>query len=368
VIRILGAKSPGELRIAVMNGDELEAYTIWRPGAPDGFGDIHAGRVTARVPAMAGAFVALDGATGFLPDTEGAAALSDGDAVLVRVSRAAQGDKGPRLARVVPDAGKDVPAIGLVRRGPSPLHRLAAYFATAEIYLDDPAVVARLRGEDFFGRIRLVQGAFDDALESDIDALAAPWATLPGGIKAGFFPTPALTAIDMDGAATTGNAAQKSAAQFAANRAALPGLARQIRLRNLSGAILVDFAGIAIKRRSSLSADFSSALAADPARPRLLGFTALGLAEIVRPRTTPPLHELLAGPHAAGLLALREMARIAGGNAAASVALRAAPRVVTALQADSAALQDFADIGGRPPALRSDPTLPMCGWVIENAS
>ena len=77
------------------------------------------------------------------------------------------------------------------------------------------------------------------------------------------------------------------------NRALLPALARQIRLRNLSGAILVDLAGLPARRRAALGPALAEALADDPARPRLLGFTALGLAEIVRPRVHPPLHELL---------------------------------------------------------------------------
>ena len=100
----------------------------------------------------------------------------------------------------------------------------------------------------------------------------------------------------------------KMAAHLAVNRAVLPALARQIRLRNLSGAILVDFAGLPARRRAALAPALHAALAEDPLRPRLLGFTALGLAEIVRPRVHPPLHELLAGPHAAGLAALRRIA------------------------------------------------------------
>ena len=45
----------------------------------------------------------------------------------------------------------------------------------------------------------------------------------------------------------------------------------------------------------------TAALAGDPLRPRFLGFTALGLAEIARPRVRAPLHEMLSGPLAAGL-------------------------------------------------------------------
>ncbi len=72
----------------------------------------------------------------------------------------------------------------------------------------------------------------------------------------------------------------------------------------------------------------------DPLRPRFLGFTALGLAEIVRPRVHPPLHELLAGPHAAGLSALRHAMREDASRPDRAPALRAAPAVVAALQAD----------------------------------
>jgi len=74
-------------------------FALWRPGTPDGVGDVHRGRVIASVPAMAGAFVALDDAEGFLPDSAGARGLTAGTVLTVRVSRAAQGSKGPRWRR-----------------------------------------------------------------------------------------------------------------------------------------------------------------------------------------------------------------------------------------------------------------------------
>src|SRR5689334_10521568 len=77
-LRVLAASSPGEIRVAVTRDDRLLEYAIWRPGAPDGVGDLHRGRIAARAPAMAGAFVTLDGADGFLPDTEGAADATEG--------------------------------------------------------------------------------------------------------------------------------------------------------------------------------------------------------------------------------------------------------------------------------------------------
>jgi hypothetical protein len=177
-------------------------------------------------------------------------------------------------------------------------------------------------------------------------------------VQASFHPTPALTAIDLDSGGAAG-------ALPALNRTALPALARQIRLRNLSGAILVDFAGLSTKRRAALGPDLAAALAVDPLRPRLLGFTALGLAEIVRPRVHPPLHEVRAGPLACGLGALRRLARDAAARPASAPALRAAPAVVAALHEDGAALADLARRTGRPLILCSDPTLGAQGCVIE---
>ena len=45
--RILAWCSPGEVRVAALDGDALLDAAIWRPGAPDGVGDLHRGRVDA---------------------------------------------------------------------------------------------------------------------------------------------------------------------------------------------------------------------------------------------------------------------------------------------------------------------------------
>lgn len=365
--RILAACSPGEVRIAVRRDDALLDYAIWRPGAPDGVGDLHRGRILARVPAMAGAFVALDGAEGFLPDSDGAAGATEGTLLGVRVSRAAQGGKGPRLTARLSGEEQEAASEGpvrLIRRGPGPLLELAALHAGAPVLADDPALVARLRPA-LGARVGAVARAFDDATESDIAALAAPEVTLANGVRLSIHPTPALVAIDMDAGAATAARRSKAAAQEAANRAALPALARQIRLRNLCGAIVVDLAGMAARRRAALGPALAAALAEDPLKPRLLGFTALGFAEILRPRLHPPLAEQLAGPHAAGLAGLRAFAARARANPATGLRLRAAPAIVAALEADALAREDVRRMTGRPLALRSDPALPALTWLIE---
>ena len=353
--RLLAACSPGEIRCALLEADVLIDYALWRPGAPDGVGDVYRGTVTARAPAMSGSFVALDGSNGFLPDSEAPTRVTVGKRLLVRVTRAPQGGKGPRLtARLSESYPQDT---GLLVRGPGALLELAARHPAAAVLVDDSAVAAGLRptlGE----RLRVVPRAFDATLEAEIAGFAESEVELPGGARLAIHPTPALVAIDVDsGTATTSHEAL--------NRQLIPALARQIRLRDLSGAILVDFAGLSARRRAALAPALAEALAADPLRPRLLGFTALGLAEIVRPRVHPPLHELLAGPHAAGLAALRVLAAACATPPHRLPALRATPTVVAALQADVEALADLARRAGRPLIMRADPGLPANAWVSE---
>lgn len=367
--RILVACSPGEMRVAAMQDDIPIDYALWRPGRSDGMGDLYRGRVVARVPAMSGAFVALPGIEGFLPDSEGGDAVSDGMAVAVRITRSAQGGKGPRLTARVADADRTLAGAGpptLLARGPGAVERLAALHPSAPILVDDPGVVAMLRPA--LGDRLSVGAVLDDRLADWIDTLEGNSVALPGGMRASIHPTPALVAIDVDAGGTSADSRPKRAAQMAANRAMLPALARQIRLRNLSGAIVVDVAGLALRHRSALAPDFTAALAADPLRPRFLGFSALGLAEIMRPRTRPPLHELLAGPHAAGLAALRAVMQAAAAEPAATFSLRAAPDVATALADDPVALPDLARRTGRPLIVSSDPALPPGGTAIERTA
>ena len=353
MIRIHAACSPGEIRAAAMDGTRLLDYAIERPGGPLAVGDRLNGRITAVIPAMAGAFVALPGTEGFLPDSQGAAGLGVGACVTVAVTRAPQGDKGPRLSARTPQAEPSPPA--LLCHGPGAIDRLLALHPGAAVIVDDPAIHP--------GGATLVPKAWDDGIEAAVESLSDPLLALPGGARASITPTPALVAIDIDAGATTADRRQKPAAQRATNEAALPALALAIRLRNLSGAIVVDLAGMAAKARNALAPAFVAALAPDPLHPRFLGFTNLGLAEILRPRVHPPLHELLAGPHAAALEAVRRLVTEATPHR-----LVAAPDVVSALESDTVARADLARRTGRPLISRSDPALPPGAWRLEPIS
>ena len=159
-------------------------------------------------------------------------------------------------------------------------------------------------------------------------------------------------------------------AQLRFNRAAVVEAARQVRLRDLAGAILLDLAGMPVKRREQLAAPLAAALAEDPLQPRLLGLTRLGLFEIQRPRIHAPMHDVLGwplSPLSHGLVALRRAAREAAAAPGTAFRLRAAPSVLAALEALPGALSDYAAGAGRALLLAPDATVPPGREQVEEA-
>ncbi|MDQ1079975.1 ribonuclease E/G [Pseudoroseomonas cervicalis] len=349
--------SPGEQRTALTRDGVLEAAFIERPARPEGVGDVHVARLSARAPAMGGAFLAMAGGeTGFLPDSEGAKGRHEGEWLRVAVSRAAQGGKGPRLA--LAPATPQEPLQGPVRllaRGPDAPLRLAGRHPDARLLTDHAATAARLRGALGPERVALTtRPAFSEELEEEFERLSGMAVPLPGGGRLTLHPTPALLAIDIDAGSQAGG--RDAAAHHALNAAALAEALRQIRLRHLAGAILVDMAGMKVSARQALLPGLKPLLAADPLL-RLIGLTGLGLLELQRRRVHTPLHEVLGHPPSPltrGLAALRRGLRDAAARPGAAWALTAHPAVLAALRDWPGALDEFAARAG-PLALRADP-------------
>jgi ribonuclease G len=366
--------------VAVLRDDRLHLAVVERPARPDGVGDLHRARVSAISRPMSGAFLALgDGSTAFLPENEASAgrlpigkAVQEGLILPVRVTRAPQGGKGPRVTARLSEPERAAAAgegVALVRRGPDAVLRVAASHRGAPVIVDDGAEFARLRARLGAERVTLDRaGAFDDELEAEFELLAGPEVPLPGGGRLLVHPTPALTAVDVDAGSGAGGA--DAAAPSRLNALALAEAARQIRLRNLAGAILVDVAGLTPKRRESLAEGFAAALAEDPLRPRLLGLTRLGLFEVQRSRVHPPLHEMLGWPPSPlthGLAALRRAAREAASRPGRRLALRGAPAVIAATEALDGALEAYARGAGSALLLRPDREVAPGREVIEEA-
>jgi ribonuclease G len=81
---------------------------------------------------------------------------------------------------------------------------------------------------------------------------------------------------------------------FKTNLEAAQVIARQLRLRNLGGIIILDFIDMeSEEHRSAVLAEFNKALARDRTRMTLSGFTQLGLVEMTRKRTRESLAHVL---------------------------------------------------------------------------
>ncbi len=84
---------------------------------------------------------------------------------------------------------------------------------------------------------------------------------------------------------------------FKTNLEASQVIARQLRLRNLGGIIIIDFIDMdSEEHRNAVLNEFRKALAADRTRMTVNGFTQLGLVEMTRKRTRESLAHVLCEP------------------------------------------------------------------------
>ena len=116
---------------------------------------------------------------------------------------------------------------------------------------------------------------------------------LSKGGKLTFDFTEALTVIDVD-MGSSANSSNKEGAVYAINISAAIEIARQIRLRNIAGLIIIDFINMRRRdHRRKLVDTIKKELRGFSVPIDVLGMTASGLVEITRRRDGPALHELL---------------------------------------------------------------------------
>ncbi len=136
-------------------------------------------------------------------------------------------------------------------------------------------------------------------VEEQIDEALTPGVGLTGGGTLIVSQTPALTAIDVN-TAGAGAGGSKEQTALDVNLEAAAEAARQIRLRNISGLIVIDFVPVRDEgnKRTVLDA-LRRAAAGDPQGPHVVGYTRMGLVEMTRRRHGPSLAEVL-GPAGSG--------------------------------------------------------------------
>ncbi|WP_028783345.1 ribonuclease E/G [Thalassobacillus devorans] len=107
------------------------------------------------------------------------------------------------------------------------------------------------------------------------------------GINLTIEETEAMVVIDVDSQGFTGRSNKQHTA-YQVNLAAVKEIARQIRLRNLSGIIIIDFINTDSRDWDrKIAKALSNALKEDPVPSRCHGFTTLGLFELTRKRELP---------------------------------------------------------------------------------
>jgi ribonuclease E len=130
-----------------------------------------------------------------------------------------------------------------------------------------------------------------------------PRVELPSGGYIIIEPTEALTVIDVNSGSFTRSATARETVLWTNNEAATE-IARQLRLRNIGGVIIVDFIDMDSRRdQLKLLEHFDKALKGDKARPQIAQLSELGLVELTRKRQGKNIYELFGQncPTCAGL-------------------------------------------------------------------
>jgi len=107
-------------------------------------------------------------------------------------------------------------------------------------------------------------------------------------------PCEAMTVIDVNTAKFTGKRELEDTV-LRLNLEACGEIARQVRLRNLSGIIIIDMIDMKTPEHRQMVLDaLEEAFASDRVKTVIHGLTSLGLVEMTRKRSRPPLREMLA--------------------------------------------------------------------------
>ncbi|HUU53872.1 MAG TPA: Rne/Rng family ribonuclease [Armatimonadota bacterium] len=240
---------------------------------------------------------------------------------------------------------------------------------------DNAVELVKLIAPKLRQRIKLYRGrlpVFDKhGIEGEIDRLLRRKVWLDVGGYISIDQAEAFTAIDVNTGRYTGSTGLEDTI-LRTNMEAAEEIARQLRLRDLGGIIVIDFIDMERKRsRDRVVKAFEAALKRDRQRTKILHLSPLGLIEMTRKRRGESLMGILteACPHCAGLgrvrrpltIALkleREASRLTVEDKVKAQVIRAAGGVATILVGDrgrrAAALEKR--VGG-PVYIRADHNL-----------
>lgn len=170
-----------------------------------------------------------------------------------------------------------------------------------EILIDSPKIFDRARQHiqlirpDFLSRVKLYEGEVPlfshYQIESQIESAFDREVRLPSGGSIVIDPTEALTSIDINSArATKGGDIEETALNT--NLEAADEIARQLRLRDLGGLVVIDFIDMTpVRHQREVENRMREAVRMDRARVQIGRISRFGLLEMSRQRLSPSLAE-----------------------------------------------------------------------------
>ncbi|WP_087018144.1 ribonuclease E [Thaumasiovibrio subtropicus] len=170
-----------------------------------------------------------------------------------------------------------------------------------EILIDSPKIFDRARDHiqlvrpDFLNRVKPYEGEVPlfshYQIESQIESAFQREVRLPSGGSIVIDPTEALTSIDINSArATKGGDIEETALQT--NLEAADEIARQLRLRDLGGLVVIDFIDMTpVRHQREVENRLREAVRMDRARVQIGRISRFGLLEMSRQRLSPSLAE-----------------------------------------------------------------------------
>ncbi|TCN90110.1 ribonuclease E [Shewanella fodinae] len=393
---LINATQSEELRVALVDGQQLYDLDIESPGHEQKKANIYKGKITRVEPSLEAAFVDYGAERhGFLPLKEIAReyfpkgysfqgrpsikeVVSEGQEVIVQIDKEERGNKGAALTTFISLAGSylvlmpnnpraggisrriegdertelkeamselEVPnGMGLIirtagvgkaaaelqwdlkillqhwaaiqdaaasRPAPFLIHQESNVIVRAirdylrrevgEILIDHPKVFERAKEHvalvrpDFVERVKLYKAEVPlfthYQIESQIESAFQREVRLPSGGSIVIDPTEALTSIDINSArATKGGDIEETALNT--NLEAADEIARQLRLRDLGGLIVIDFIDMTpVRHQREVENRLRDAVQHDRARIQLGRISRFGLMEMSRQRLRPSLEE-----------------------------------------------------------------------------
>ncbi|WP_160915450.1 ribonuclease E/G [Halobacillus litoralis] len=170
-----------------------------------------------------------------------------------------------------------------------------------EVILDEASTSKRLKKKfpSLANRIRWVsdvEGKLPVSFSRLQEQMINPLVEMDNGVSLVIEETEAMTVIDVNSHKVKGRAFTNSQA-LDVNILAAREIQKQIRLRNLSGIILIDFISMKDENKEKqLVSEMRKLVKEDPMKTNVFGMTRLGLLEMTRKRESPSLSSLFIKP------------------------------------------------------------------------